>query len=189
LGHRSPASRSGYDLHKDWETLKAFDRFDLAMIEQPLSDTDVIEHARLQGRIATPVCLDESIKSPRDFRIAMEIQACRAVNVKPGRVGGLHNAIQIHDMARDAGITAWVGSMLESGVGAAICAALATLPGFTYPADIFPSRKFYSQDISATEIQLDDRCCLDLNATSADALEPDPERLDRVTVARALVTE
>jgi o-succinylbenzoate synthase len=180
---------AGYDLREDWETLRAFDGFGLSMIEQPLSDTDVVEHAELQRRLETPLCLDESIKCPRDFRIALEIQACRAINVKPGRVGGLQNAIRIHDMARDAGVTAWVGGMLESGVGAAICAALATLPGFTYPADIFPSRRFYSQDIVTTGIQLDERCCIDLKETTANGSEPNPERLERVTVSRSVVTE
>ena len=179
---------AGYDLSHDWQTLSAFDRFDLAMIEQPLSDTDVIEHAKLQRRMATSICLDESIKSPRDFRSALEVGACRAINVKPGRVGGLYNAIQIHDMAREAGVTAWVGSMLESGVGASICAALATLPGFTYPADVFPSRKFYLHDISTAEIRLDERCCLDLKEMGADGNAPNAERLDRVTVARTVVT-
>ena len=155
------------------------------MIEQPLADTDLLDHAELQGRIATPICLDESIKSPRDFRLALKLGACRVVNVKPGRVGGLLNAIQIHDLARDAGVPAWVGGMLESGVGAAICAALGTLPGFTYPADIFPSRRFYARDITAREIQLDARHCVDLGDEVGVGFEPIPDRLEAVTVARA----
>ncbi len=175
---------SGYDLHSDWETLRSFDRFNLAMIEQPLADTDLIEHAELQRRIATPVCLDESIKGPRDFRLALKIQACRVVNVKPGRVGGLHNAVQIHNMARDAGVTAWVGGMLESGVGVGICGALATLPGFTYPADMFPSRRFYRHDLTDPEIEFDGRCHFRLGERPGVGFEPVPERLEAVTVAR-----
>jgi len=174
----------GYDLDEHWETLRKLDRFELAMIEQPLSDTDLFDHARLQNRIATPICLDESIKSPRDFRTALSMGACRAINVKPGRVGGLCNAVTIHDMARNAGITAWVGSMLESGVGAGICAALATLPGFTYPPDLFPSGRLYREDISASEIQLDERCGLDLALSAACEIEPDLDRLKRASVAR-----
>lgn len=99
---------SGYNLKEDIEILRAFDRFNLAMIEQPLFHTDIIEHTELQNRIETPICLDKSIKSPRDFRLALQIGACRVVNVKPGRVGGLYNSVQIHNVARDAGIEAWV---------------------------------------------------------------------------------
>lgn len=175
---------SGYDLKEDLETLRAFDRFNLAMIEQPLFHTDLIEHAELQRQIKTPICLDESIKSPRDFRLALKIGACRVVNIKPGRVGGLYNAIQIHDMARDAGIKAWVGGMLESSVGAGICAALGTLPGFTYPADVFPSSRFYKRDITEPCIEQDEHCCVVLDETPGVGFELIPERLDAVTLYR-----
>jgi O-succinylbenzoate synthase len=177
-------ANSGYDLGRDFSTLKAFDQFDLAMIEQPLFHTDLIEHAELQRRIATPVCLDESITSPRDFRLALKVGACRVVNVKPGRVGGLANAVEIHNLARDAGVTAWVGGMLESGIGVALCAALASLPGFTYPADIFPSRRFYRQDITAAEIELDRKGCISMKEAAGSGYEPIPERLEAVTIAR-----
>ena len=175
---------SGYDLKEDLETLRAFDRFNLAMIEQPLFHTDLIEHAELQRQLETPICLDESIKSPRDFRLALKIGACRMVNVKPGRVGGLYNAIQIHDMARNAGIEAWVGGMLESSVGAGICAALGTLPGFTYPADVFPSSRFYRQDITEPCIKQDEHCCVVLDETPGVGFEPVLERLNAVTLYR-----
>ena len=175
---------SGYDLKEDLNTLRAFDQFNLAMIEQPLSHTDLIEHAELQKQIQTPVCLDESIKTPRDFQLALKVGACRVVNVKPGRVGGLYHAIQIHDMARDAGIEAWVGGMLESGVGAGICTALGTLPGFTYPADVFPSSRFYKQDITEPCIKQDEYCRVVLNETPGVGFEPVPERLDAVTLYR-----
>ena len=176
---------SGYDLNADLETLKAFDRFDLAMIEQPLFHTDLIEHAELQKQIKTPVCLDESVKSPRDFRLALKMGACRVINVKPGRVGGLYHAVQIHDMARDAGMEAWVGGMLESGVGAGICAALGTLPGFTYPADVFPSSKFYTQDITERWVEQDEDCNVVLDETPGVGFDPVPERLEKVTGMRA----
>jgi len=175
---------SGYDLKEDLETLRAFDRFNLAMIEQPLFHTDLIEHAELQRQIETPICLDESIKSPRDFRLALKIGACRVVNIKPGRVGGLYNAIQIHDMARNAGIEAWVGGMLESSVGAGICAALGTLPGFTYPADVFPSSRFYRRDITEPCIEQDEHCCVVLDETPGVGFELIPERLNAVTLYR-----
>lgn len=175
---------SGYDLHQDLTTLKAFDRFNLAMIEQPLFHTDLIEHAELQKVIGTPVCLDESVKSPRDFKLALQVGACRVINVKPGRVGGLYHAKQIHDMAQAEGMEAWVGGMLESGVGAGICAALGTLPGFTYPADVFPSSKFYTEDITDRWIEQDDQCRVVLNDAPGVGYEPIPERLDRVTVVQ-----
>jgi len=180
---------SGYDLEEDFETLRAFDQFNLAMIEQPLSYTDLIEHAELQRQIETPVCLDESIKDPRDFQLALKIGACRVVNVKPGRVGGLYHAVQIHDMARDAGIEAWVGGMLESGVGAGICAALGTLPGFTYPADVFPSSRFYRQDITERSVKQNKHCCVVLDETPGVGFEPVPERLDAVTLHREVFEE
>ena len=149
----------------------------------------MIEHAELQRQIETPICLDESIKSPRDFRLALKIGACRVVNVKPGRVGGLYNAIQIHDMARDAGIEAWVGGMLESSVGAGICAALGTLPGFTYPADVFPSNRFYRQDITEPCIEQDEHCCVVLDETPGVGFELIPERLNDVTLYREVFEE
>ena len=175
---------SGYNLREDLETLKAFDRFNLAMIEQPLSHTDLIEHAELQRQVETPICLDESVKDPRDFQLALKIGACRVVNVKPGRVGGLYNAVQIHNIAKDAGIQAWVGGMLESSVGAGICAALATLPGFTYPADIFPSSRFYSQDITEPQIKQNKHCCVVLDDTPGVGFEVVPKRLNAVTLYR-----
>lgn len=176
---------SGYDLKADLATLKAFDRFNLAMIEQPLFHTDLVEHAELQKQIGTPVCLDESVTSPRDFRLALKIGACRVVNVKPGRVGGLYHAVQIHDLARDAGVDAWVGGMLESGVGAGICAALGTLPGFTYPADVFPSARFYTQDLTHRPVEQDAHRCVVLDETPGVGFDPVPERLEKVTRLRA----
>jgi len=177
---------AGYKLNEDTETLRAFDRFNLAMIEQPLSYADLIEHAELQKQIDTPICLDESIKEPRDFQLALKIGACRVVNVKPGRVGGLYNAVKIHDMARDAGIEAWVGGMLESGVGAGICAALGTLPGFTYPASVSHSSRHYRQDITEPPIRLNKRCCVVLNDVPGTEFEPVRERLDAVTLYRQI---
>ena len=178
---------SGYDLKADFDTLAAFDRFNLAMIEQPLDHTDLIDHAELQRRIETPVCLDESVTRPRDFELALKIDACRVINVKPGRVGGLHNAVRIHNLARDAGMPAWVGGMLESGVGAGICAALGTLPGFTYPADVFPSSKFYAEDITDRWVEQDENCNVVLDETPGVGFDPVQERLDAVTAMREVI--
>ncbi len=144
---------SGYTLD-DVDLFRRVDEFELAMIEQPLAHDDVVDHAKLQARIRTPICLDESITSVARTRQAIELGSCRYVNVKPGRVGGLTNAVAIHDLCRDAGVPCWVGGMLESAIGARICVALAMLGNFTYPADIFPSRRFYAEDLSRPDVAL-----------------------------------
>ena len=181
---------SGYRL-EDIDLFRRLDDFQLAMLEQPLGHDDLVDHARLQAQIRTPICLDESISSVERAKTAIELGACRYVNVKPGRVGGLTPALAIHDLCRQAGIACWVGGMLESAVGARICAALATLDNFTYPADIFPSRRFSARDLAEPELELihsSDGCpqveCLNLPGIGT---APDAERLQRLTVAQATV--
>jgi O-succinylbenzoate synthase len=144
---------SGYRLD-DLALFRTIDRFELAMIEQPLAHDDLVDHAKLARAIATAICLDESITSLDRARQAIELGSCGWVNIKPGRVGGLTNALAIHDLCRRAGIPCWVGGMLESAVGAAHCVALATLANFTYPADIFPSSRFYHEDLASPAIEL-----------------------------------
>ena len=178
---------SGYTL-ADTELFQQVDEFNLAMIEQPLAHDDLYDHARLARRIRTPICLDESIKELRHARMALELQSCRYVNIKPGRVGGLTNAVAIHDVCRAAGIPCWVGGMLESATGAAQCVALAMLDNFTYPADNFPSSRFYHEDLSDPPLELT-RTSDGLPAVQAfDRLpEPDSQRLSRLTVQHAVV--
>lgn len=144
---------SGYSL-QDLDIFQTLDSLNLAMIEQPLRHDDLLDHAELQRQIKTPVCLDESITSLERTRQAIDIGACRWINLKPGRVGGLTPAVQILREAEKRGIPCWVGGMLESAVGACHCIALATLPNIHYPADIFPSRRFYRKDLSTPEIEL-----------------------------------
>ena len=144
---------SGYRL-SDLPLFRRVDEFSLAMIEQPLQHDDLVDHARLQSEIRTPVCLDESITHPRQAEQAAGLGSCRYVNVKPGRVGGLTNALAIHDICQAAGIPCWVGGMLESAVGASHCVALAMLDNFTYPADIFPSSRFYHEDLAEQPLEL-----------------------------------
>ena len=117
---------SGYRLG-DLELFRQVDEFNLAMIEQPLAHDDVVDHAKLQQAIRTPVCLDETITSVERVRQAIELKSCRYVNIKPGRVGGLTVAVAIHDLCREAGIPCWVGGMLESAIGSRICVALASV--------------------------------------------------------------
>jgi O-succinylbenzoate synthase len=144
---------AGYTL-ADLALFKRLDRFNLAMIEQPLGVDDLAGHARLQSAIATPVCLDESITSVSRAQRAIDLGSCRYVNIKPGRVGGLTPSVAIHDVCRDAGIPCWVGGMLESAIGARVCVALAMLDNFTYPADIFPSSRFYRRDLATPPLAL-----------------------------------
>jgi O-succinylbenzoate synthase len=169
---------------------QALDGYGLAMIEQPLEYDDVADHARLQAAIRTPVCLDESIASVRRAEQALALGSCRYVNVKPGRVGGLTNALAIHDLCRAAGIPCWVGGMLESATGAAACAALAMLDNFTYPADIFPSSRFYREDLSDPPIEL---CRLPDGtpgvAAPARIPIPVPARLRAATLQHAVIDE
>jgi O-succinylbenzoate synthase len=144
---------SGYRL-EDAGLFRSLDQYELAMIEQPLGHDDLLDHAALQQQIQTPICLDESIISVDRARHALNIGACRYINVKPGRVGGLTNAVEIHNLCQKHGVPCWVGGMLESAVGVAHCIALGTLPGFTYPADIFPSSRFYREDLGEPEVCL-----------------------------------
>ena len=108
----------------------------------------------MQKEISTPICLDESITSPAKARKAIALGSCRWINIKPGRVGGLTKAVEIHDLCMKAGVPCWVGGMLESSLGAHQSMALATLPNFTYPNDIFPSVTYYRPDMSEPPIEL-----------------------------------
>jgi O-succinylbenzoate synthase len=139
----------------DADVFRQLDAFGLAMIEQPLAFDDLRDHAALQRMIETPICLDESVVSADHLLLALELGSCGAVNIKPGRVGGLTNALMIHDIAHEQGLTCWVGGMLESAIGASICAALQTLPGFTYPGDVFPTSRFYATDLAKPEVLFD----------------------------------
>ena len=146
-------ANSAYTL-ADAAHLAELDRFDLLLIEQPLHHDDLVDHAALQSRLSTPICLDESIHSPEHARWALDIGACRVVNVKPGRVGGLGAAKQIHDLCLSRGVPVWCGGMLETNVGRAGNLALASLPGFTLPGDISASARYFHQDIAAPDFTL-----------------------------------
>ena len=118
------------------------------MIEQPLHHEDLVRHAALQARLRTPICLDESIRSAADAAAAIELGACRIVNIKQGRVGGVLEARRVHDVASAAGVPVWCGGMLETGVGRATNLALAALPGFTLPGDTSASARYFAEDLT-----------------------------------------
>ncbi len=138
----------------DTPLLQALDELDLLMIEQPLAWHDIADHAQLQKRIKTPICLDESIQRPEDVALAAALGACRVINVKVGRVGGLTAVQQIHTLAQQHGLDLWCGGMLETGIGRATNLHLASLPGFTLPGDISASDRYYQQDIAAPPFTL-----------------------------------
>jgi o-succinylbenzoate synthase len=131
----------------DAEHLAELDRYDLMMVEQPLDYDDIRDHAVLARRISTPICLDESIHSVRAARDAIEAGACRIINIKPGRVGGLGESVRLHDLCAANSIPVWHGGMLESGVGRAHNIHLSTLPNFSLPGDVAASRRYYAPDL------------------------------------------
>jgi O-succinylbenzoate synthase len=134
--------------------LAELDRFDLMMIEQPLEYDDVRDHAELQRRIATPVCLDESIHSVRAAEDALALGACRIINIKPGRLGGHRESIRVHDVCAEHKVPVWHGGMLESGIGRAHNIHLASLPNFSLPGDIAASRRYFSPDLIEPGIEV-----------------------------------
>jgi O-succinylbenzoate synthase len=136
----------------DFDHLKSFDQFDLMMLEQPLWYDDIYLHARLQREIRTAVCLDEAIHHARDAQEAIDLGACRIINVKLGRVGGFTSARQVHDVTQKAGIPVWCGGMLESGIGRAHNIAMSTLPNFTLPGDVSASKRYWKEDIIEPEV-------------------------------------
>ena len=148
-------ANSAYTL-ADADTLERLDAFDLLLIEQPLQEDDLVDHATLAQRLRTPVCLDESIVSDKAAADALALGSGSIINIKAGRVGGYLEALAIHDRCRAAGIPVWCGGMLETGIGRAANAALAALPGFTLPGDISASTRFYDRDIVTEPAVIED---------------------------------
>jgi O-succinylbenzoate synthase len=140
-------ANSAYTLD-DANILLPLDDMNLLLIEQPLFEDDIWDHRLLQKQIKTAVCLDESVISPRHARYAIEMEACRIINIKPGRVGGLSQGIEIEQMCHKIGMPVWCGGSLETGIGRATNLAIATRPGFTLPGDISASDRYYKQDVT-----------------------------------------
>ena len=146
-------ANSAYTLD-EIEHLRKFDMFNLLMIEQPLWSDEIYLHSRLQKSLRTAICLDESILSARDANFAIEIGACRILNIKVGRVGGFSEAIKIHDVALRHNVPVWCGGMLESGVGRAHNIALSTLDNFRLPGDVSASKRYWKEDIIEPEVEV-----------------------------------
>ncbi|ANX13972.1 o-succinylbenzoate synthase [Fictibacillus arsenicus] len=144
-------ANSAYTL-EDIHLLRQLDPFHLMMIEQPLAHDDIIDHVKLQSELSTPICLDESIHSYEDARKAIEIGACKIINIKIGRVGGLAEAVKIHDLCKSNGIPVWCGGMLEAGIGRAHNIALSSLDNFLIPGDTSASNRYWETDIVTPEV-------------------------------------
>jgi O-succinylbenzoate synthase len=138
----------------DADHLAHLDAFDLMMIEQPLDYDDIADHAALQRRLTTPICLDESIKTVGVAAEAMAAGACRIINIKPGRVGGFGESIRLHDLCASHAVPVWHGGMLESGIGRAANVHLSTLPNFTLPGDVAASRRYFDPDLIEPPIEV-----------------------------------
>lgn len=158
-------------------TLRALDDFDLLLIEQPFHHDDIADHARLQAQMRTPICLDESIHSPDHARWALDLDACRTINIKVGRVGGLTAARAIHDMCAAAGVPVWCGGMLETNVGRALNLALASLPNFRLPGDISASARYYHSDIALPNFELNADSTIDVPTAVGLGVTVQPARL------------
>ncbi len=175
-------ANSAYTLQSS-ATLKPLDELDLLLIEQPLHEDDIWDHRKLQAEFKTAICLDESIVTPRHARYAIEIGACRIINIKPGRLGGLSQAVAVHDLCRSNGMPVWCGGMLETGVGRAANLALASLPGFVLPGDISASNRYYLRDITFEQFVLNPDSTIDVPAGPGLGVTVDPEALAAFTLA------
>ena len=172
----------------DLPILKALDEYELMMIEQPFRYDDLVDHAELQRQLLTPVCLDESVKSPEDARQALALGSCRIINIKPGRVGGLASAKRIHDLCMEQNVPVWCGGMLETGIGRAHNVALASLPGFSLPNDLSASERYYHEDLVEPPFVLEQGGTLAVPEGSGIGVRVIENRLERVTVRRTIST-
>lgn len=178
-------ANSIYSLN-DAAHLQKLDDYDLLLIEQPLAHDDIIDHAKLQKKLQTPICLDESIVSPHHAEWAIELQACKVINIKPVRVGGLTAAKKIHDMAAAAQIPVWCGGMLETGIGRAVNAALASLENFRLPGDISENRRYFKKDIVKNPFTLNDDGTLTVPDSPGHGAIVDEDFLDEITLAKKI---
>ncbi len=178
-------ANAAYSL-SDAALFEALDELNLLMIEQPLDEEDLLDHASLQGRIRTPICLDESIRSVRDATAAIRLEACRVINIKPGRVGGLLEAKRIHDVAKASNVPVWIGGMLETGVGRAANLAMASLPGVTLPGDTSASDRYFADDLTEPFVLSPDGT-MEVPSGPGIGVDPRPDRLESCTVRTAMV--
>jgi O-succinylbenzoate synthase len=179
-------ANSAYTL-KDAARLKELDAFYLIMIEQPLGWDDIYSHAELQRQLDTPICLDECIHDFEHARAAIEIGACRIINIKLGRVGGHTAAQRIHDLCLSKGIPVWCGGMLESGIGRAHNIAMSTLPNFTLPGDVSASGRYWAEDIIEPEVEVTRQGTIRVPTAPGIGYTPRIDRIESLTRRREVI--
>jgi O-succinylbenzoate synthase len=180
-------ANSAYTL-ADAARLKCMDDFNLMMIEQPLAHDEIIDHAKLQAQLKTPICLDECIRSAHQAEQAIAMDAGRIINIKLGRVGGFAGAKRVHDVAQAAGIPVWCGGMLESGIGRAHNIALATLPNFTLPGDVSASKRYWSRDIIQPAVEVTPHGTIAIRDDPGFGYELDRDFIDSITIRQETIT-
>ncbi|HWZ97963.1 MAG TPA: o-succinylbenzoate synthase [Candidatus Dormibacteraeota bacterium] len=174
---------------EDWPLLKELDSFYLMMIEQPLGWDDLYGHVELQKKLETPICLDECVHTEEQAKAAIELGACRIINVKMGRVGGYTVARRIHDLCQANGVPVWCGGMLESGIGRAHNIALSTLPNFTLPGDVAASKRYWSEDIIEPEVIVSPRGTITVPNGPGIGFAPRLDRIEALTVRKEVLGE
>jgi o-succinylbenzoate synthase len=176
-------ANSAYKL-KDADHLASFDQFDLLMVEQPLWYDDFYFHSMLQKRLNTPICLDESIRNRRDALAAIEMESCRIINIKLGRVGGFSEALAVHNAAFERGIPVWCGGMLESGIGRSHNIALSSLENFSLPGDVSASKRYWAEDIIEPEVTVSNEGEIAIPDTAGRGYEVRTDLVEKLTVRK-----
>jgi o-succinylbenzoate synthase len=179
-------ANSAYTL-ADAPLLKKLDEFFLIMIEQPLGYDDIYSHAELQRQLQTPICLDECIHDYEHARAAIEIGACKIINIKLGRVGGHTSARQVHDLCQSKSVPVWCGGMLESGIGRAHNIAMSTLPNFTLPGDVSASKRYWAEDIIEPEVEVSARGTIRVPTAPGIGYTPRIDRIESLTKRREVL--
>ena len=169
---------------KDLDHVAAWDQFNLLMIEQPLWYDDFYFHSMLQKRLDTAICLDESIRNRRDALAAIDMESCRIINIKVGRVGGFSEAIAVHNAAEERGIPVWCGGMLETGIGRSHNIALASLPNFSLPGDVSASSRYWDQDIIEPAVTVSPKGEIAVPTAIGRGFEVQRDRIEALTVRR-----
>jgi len=181
-------ANSAYSM-EDVSNLKPLDKLDLLLIEQPLFEDDIWDHHKFQAQFETPVCLDESILTPRHARYAIEMKACRIINIKAGRLGGLSRAVMVHDLCQQQHMPVWCGGMLETGIGRASNLALASLPNFVLPGDVSASDRYYARDITHERFVLNSDSTIDVPRGAGLGVTIDEEALKSYSLGQIKLNE
>ena len=168
----------------DAPSLKPLDKLNLLLIEQPLFEDDIWDHHKFQAQFETPVCLDESIITPRHARYAIEMNACKIINIKAGRLGGLSQGVMVHDMCKEINMPVWCGGMLETGIGRASNLALSSLPNFILPSDVSASDRYYKQDITNERFVLNSDSTINVPTGAGLGVTVNQEALNSFTLAK-----